>query len=1019
MALTTETFASIDHPFQTDMDLFSERLLTRGMSGVSDSFSLKSGASFSLKDFVVKSLGSSAADYLKVVGTNEAGEVVYSDILRVPDETDVVVTVNSVVKAITLIPVTIQGGTTFEGAGNLQFWIDNIRYDLTLPDNVAPQITGAGTNPFPYDETGGVYPFESPAVTILDADGDELTVTVKADQPGLGTLFSMPTPSGKQFVDVNGVLTFTGSAADATAALRNVSLTFVDVDSVVDTGQSTNLTFTITVDDGHGNQVVNTSALSTVRAVNEAPSVTAIGNVSHQVVGSGNAITPFAKITIDDPDNKPVTAQDIAPDGLQVRITFANADGTLAGDGWTKVSGGAATAEYVFSGTFQEATDSIRALVFTPTPLVGVQKVTTNFGISVTDGVFTSSFAGEVSVDVIANQAPIATDDSFTVAEGGTATRLDGNVASVLENDTDADNQTLNAQVVQAPTRGTLVLNANGTFSYVHDGSENDTDFFAYKANDGVTDSNIVFVNITVTPVDDAPTASSDSFIVAEDSGATTFDVLANELDVDDGPRSVSGVTQPAFGTVVLSDDGVISYEPNANWNGIDVFTYTLVGGSSAAVMVTVLPVDDAPTAVDDSVLVLEDSSATLIDVLANDQDIDGGPISVSSVTQGQYGTVAVAGAGTGLTYIPDANFNGTDSFTYKLNGGSSATVVVTVTGTQDAPVITSNGGGASASVDIAENQTQILTVSGADIDGDVLTYGIATGNAATNADSALFSINATTGVLSFTAARDFENPGDANRDNVYLVGVTATDGSSTATQWLSIKVTDVAESSGGGGGGGGGGAVDGPSGGQGPVGATVFTSTAADEKFDGSSGLDYVVYSGSSSQYKIVLGPNGLPASITGPGGADTFVNVDRLKFSDGILAYDAAPKQGYRLYEAAFNRDPDKAGLTWWVNQLDQGQKSLVDTAANFLYSEEFTRAFGDARTMPAKDLLGVFYKNILGRNGDDAGLNYWLGQLENGLSRHHMLAHFSESQENQQGVAAEIVGGVMLDNSLFTPS
>ena len=104
---------------------------------------------------------------------------------------------------------------------------------------------------------------------------------------------------------------------------------------------------------------------------------------------------------------------------------------------------------------------------------------------------------------------------------------------------------------------------------------------------------------------------------------------------------------------------------------------------------VTVTCVDDAPVAVNDTATVAEDAAASAIDVLANDTDIDGGAKSITSVTQPANGTVAITGGGTGLTYKPNANYCATvpDTFTYTLNGGSAATVSVTVTCVDDAPV--------------------------------------------------------------------------------------------------------------------------------------------------------------------------------------------------------------------------------------------------------------------------------------------------------------------------------------------
>ena len=178
--------------------------------------------------------------------------------------------------------------------------------------------------------------------------------------------------------------------------------------------------------------------------------------------------------------------------------------------------------------------------------------------------------------------------------------------------------------------------------------------------------------------------------------------MLANDTDVDGGPKSVASVTQPANGTVVITGGGTgVSYSPNANYcntppgTSPDTFTYTLApGGGSATVSMTVTCVDDAPVAVNDSATVVEDSGASAVDVLANDTDVDGGPKSVASVTQPANGTVVITGGGSGVSYSPNANYCNTppgtspDTFTYTLApGGGSATVSMTVTCVDDAPV--------------------------------------------------------------------------------------------------------------------------------------------------------------------------------------------------------------------------------------------------------------------------------------------------------------------------------------------
>jgi VCBS repeat-containing protein len=193
---------------------------------------------------------------------------------------------------------------------------------------------------------------------------------------------------------------------------------------------------------------------------------------------------------------------------------------------------------------------------------------------------------------------------------------------------------------------------------------------------------------------DASPVAVNDSPTLIEDSGPNTIDVRANDTDSDGGQKTITAKTDGAHGRVVIADDGTdLTYRPDPDYcndPGVaeDTFTYTLNGGSTATVAVTVRCVDDSPTAVDDTRTVAEDSGATAIDVRANDTDPDGGPKTIASKTDGAHGDVVLTGgspgAHTALTYKPDPDFCGSDSFTYALNGGSTATVSVTVSCVED-----------------------------------------------------------------------------------------------------------------------------------------------------------------------------------------------------------------------------------------------------------------------------------------------------------------------------------------------
>lgn len=137
---------------------------------------------------------------------------------------------------------------------------------------------------------------------------------------------------------------------------------------------------------------------------------------------------------------------------------------------------------------------------------------------------------------------------------------------------------------------------------------------------------------------------------------------------------------------------------------------------------------------------------------------------------------------------------------------------------------------------------------------------------------------------------------------------------------------------------------------------------------------------------------------------------SIERARFDNGTLALDINGNAGqaYRIYQAAFDRTPDTAGLAHWVNQLDQGA-SLIDVARGFVRSAEFRSVYG---SNPGNaDFVDRLYENVLGRDGEPGGFAYWTGELDRGASREYVLASFSESQENIVGVMPEISSGIWL--------
>jgi VCBS repeat-containing protein len=429
---------------------------------------------------------------------------------------------------------------------------------------------------------------------------------------------------------------------------------------------------------------------------NDAPPITENGKNQPPGAVGDTATTDSSTVKVID-----VLANDTDVDGDA--LTVASVD-TTSTKGKVTIGAGGANVSYDPNGQFGS--------------LAPGQQANDSFTYTISDGHGHTSTAGVLVTVTGIDDPPVAVKDAKTLTEDDPATAID-----VLANDTDIDGGPKSIASVTQPANGAVVITGGGTgLTYQPAANFCGTDTFTYALNGGSTAT----VTATVACVDDPPVAVNDSKTLNEDAGATAVDVLANDTDVDGGPKSIASVTQPANGTVVITGGGTgLTYAPNANYcnnppgTTPDTFTYALNGGSTATVSVTVICVDDPPTAVNDSKTVVEDSGATAVDVLANDTDTDGGPKSVASVTQPANGAVVITGGGTGLTYAPGANYcnspPGTtpDTFTYTLNGGSTATVSATVTCVDDSPVAvndskTLNEDAGATAVDVLANDTDV-----------------------------------------------------------------------------------------------------------------------------------------------------------------------------------------------------------------------------------------------------------------------------------------------------------------------
>lgn len=199
-----------------------------------------------------------------------------------------------------------------------------------------------------------------------------------------------------------------------------------------------------------------------------------------------------------------------------------------------------------------------------------------------------------------------------------------------------------------------------------------------------------------------------------------------------------------------------------------------------------------------------------------------------------------------------------------------------------------------------------------------------------------------------------------------------------------------------------------------GGAGNDTLDGGAGNDTIDGGAGTNTAVYHSVEANYTITKTATGFTITDkTGFDGTDQVTNVQRLQFADTAVGFDAGGHggQAFRIFQAAFNRAPDKGGLGYWMNALDHGV-SLLDVANGFIHSAEFKALYGDNPTNA--DLVNKYYANILHRAPDQAGADYWTKLLDQHVvTNGDVLMSISESAENQAALV-----GVLQNGFEYTP-
>jgi hypothetical protein len=321
----------------------------------------------------------------------------------------------------------------------------------------------------------------------------------------------------------------------------------------------------------------------------------------------------------------------------------------------------------------------------------------------------TSSEPATLRLQVAPDAAPVARADTVMLDEDTpTAITLRGS---------DSDGDPLTFTIATPPAHGTLTGTVPN-LTYSPEPSFNGSDSLAFTVSDGFLTSEVVAIAIEVRAVNDSPVATPQTVPATEDTSSTL--TLAG-TDPEGDALTFQIQNSPSHGT--LSGSGATwTYQPQANYNGPDSFTFVVSDGSRtstpATVSIAVAPVNDPPVAGTLSRSLNEDTSVA---VTLTSSDIDGGPSSVSYAiaTPPAHGTLT--GVAPFLTYRPATNYNGPDSFTYTASDGGAtsapATVTLTVFPVHDSPAAI------SSSVTTSEDTPVAITLQASNPDGGAILF--------------------------------------------------------------------------------------------------------------------------------------------------------------------------------------------------------------------------------------------------------------------------------------------------------
>ncbi|WP_305885147.1 Ig-like domain-containing protein [Phenylobacterium sp. LH3H17] len=262
-----------------------------------------------------------------------------------------------------------------------------------------------------------------------------------------------------------------------------------------------------------------------------------------------------------------------------------------------------------------------------------------------------------------------------------------------MTNDSDQDGHSFTITSVEDPPHGVTSNNAGASITYTPDVGYFGADSFLYTIADGYNGTASARVSVLVrSATNHAPVAVADQYVVGDRAtalvdGISALRPLDNDYDSDANVLTITAKTTPANGTATLVGTNLIEYQPNVGYAGPDTFNYTISDGALTAIGAINLTVGNGKPVAQNDAATIPRNTSIVLDPRRNDSDPNGDPITMTAVTSPGKG-VAMLNANQTVTYTPNSNFTGSDSFTYMLSDGRGETAQATVSMTVTPPLL-------------------------------------------------------------------------------------------------------------------------------------------------------------------------------------------------------------------------------------------------------------------------------------------------------------------------------------------